>query len=125
MTTCPPDRCKATRRITGLHAIIRSFDDQPLTVRCRLEPGHDGKHKARFQPFPGFADEHIAWSVCPECPQCDDPARCGHHWQCGCDFDRAPAAEKAARVAQLRERLYADQPRGRHDVPPVPAPGDL
>ena len=57
MNRCRHDISKGFMGILNIHE-----NDNPRT-QCRLEEGHEGKHHAWFQPYPGFADEHRWWEA--------------------------------------------------------------
>lgn len=59
------NRCEETTTPRGLGALLAGFGSEGKTpsVRCQLDVGHEGKHRGRFQPFPGFADEMVFWST--------------------------------------------------------------
>ena len=55
-------RCSSTYRDRGWIAFIAASDrDDGNVIRCKLEAGHEGKHRGSYQPFPGFADETREW----------------------------------------------------------------
>jgi len=60
MSRCRHDIGKGWMGVLDSHS-----DGHSSRTRCRMDEGHNGQHHAWYQPFPGFADEHIYWGESP------------------------------------------------------------